>query len=55
MESSEAFVGQAAAGLADAGLQRALAKAKPQFVKKRGGAVERLPEFEALRDVAAGI
>jgi L-lactate dehydrogenase complex protein LldF len=55
LESSEAFVGQAAAGLADAGLQRALAKAKPQFVKKRGGAVERLPEFEALRDVAAGI
>jgi L-lactate dehydrogenase complex protein LldF len=55
LESSEAFVGLAAAGLADAGLQRALAKAKPLFVKKRAGAVERLAEFEALRDVAAGI
>ncbi|HQT39971.1 MAG TPA: LutB/LldF family L-lactate oxidation iron-sulfur protein [Acidocella sp.] len=55
LQSSEAFVGNAAKGMADAGLQRALARAKPQFAKKRQAAVDKLPEFEALRDVAVGI
>ncbi len=40
--------------LGDARLQRALVHAR-NFIPRRAGAVERLPEFEALRDSARDI
>jgi L-lactate dehydrogenase complex protein LldF len=55
LQSSELFTENAAGAMADGGLQKALAHAKPLFINKRGGAVERLPEFEALREVAKNI
>jgi L-lactate dehydrogenase complex protein LldF len=55
LQSSELFKENAAGAMADAGLQKALAHAKPQFTKKRAGAVGTLPEFEALREVAKNI
>ncbi|MDD2704988.1 MAG: LutB/LldF family L-lactate oxidation iron-sulfur protein [Acidocella sp.] len=55
VQSSRAFVENAAGALGDAGLQRALGRAKPQFAKKRQAAVDRLPEFETLRDEAKAI
>jgi L-lactate dehydrogenase complex protein LldF len=55
LQTSTSFKENAAGALADAGLQRALARAKPQFAKKRQAAVEKLPEFEALRDEAVAI
>ncbi len=55
LRTVEHFSENATAAMADAGLQRALARSKPQFVKKRANAVEKLPEFEALREVAKGI
>ncbi|MCP1336486.1 LutB/LldF family L-lactate oxidation iron-sulfur protein [Futiania mangrovi] len=41
--------------LTDTELQRAMAKAERNFLAKRLGAVNKLPEFEALRDEARGI
>jgi L-lactate dehydrogenase complex protein LldF len=55
VQSSKAFVENAASALEDAGLQKALGRAKPQFAKKRQAAVDRLPEFETLRDEAKAI
>jgi L-lactate dehydrogenase complex protein LldF len=55
LQTSSTFKHNASAALGDAGLQKALARAKPQFAKKRQAAVEKLPEFEALRDEAAAI
>jgi L-lactate dehydrogenase complex protein LldF len=54
-QTSATFKENATAAMADAGLQKALARAKPQFAKKRQAAVDKLPEFEALRDEAAAI
>jgi L-lactate dehydrogenase complex protein LldF len=53
--TSDTFKQNATVALADAGLQQAMAKTKPMFVKKRRLAVEALPEFEALRDAAMAI
>ena len=41
--------------MADAGLQKALARTRPQFPAKRAAAVAALPEFEALRDIGRRI
>jgi L-lactate dehydrogenase complex protein LldF len=41
--------------LGNAGLQRAMARAKSGFIDKRRAAVSALPEFEALREQAAAI
>jgi L-lactate dehydrogenase complex protein LldF len=53
--TSPAFKENAARALADAGLQRALGRTKPQFHGKRAKAVEALPEFERLRDIGRDI
>jgi L-lactate dehydrogenase complex protein LldF len=50
--TSPAFKANAEKALSDAGLQKALARSKPQFQAKRAKAAAGLPEFEALRDVA---
>src|SRR3984957_7139135 len=55
LQSSAAFKENATDAMEDAGLQRALARSKPQFAKKRQMAVDRLPEFEALREEAKNI
>jgi L-lactate dehydrogenase complex protein LldF len=56
MESAaHAFKENAAKALADETLQSALSVAKPRFVDKRRKAKERLPEFDALRDIARDI
>jgi L-lactate dehydrogenase complex protein LldF len=55
LQTSAAFKENANDAMADAGLQRALARSKPQFAKKRQMAVDRLPEFEALREEAKNI
>ena len=53
--TSSAFKENAHRALADAGLQRALARSGPSFVARRTAAVAALPEFERLRDVARDI
>ncbi|MCX7685353.1 MAG: LutB/LldF family L-lactate oxidation iron-sulfur protein [Acetobacteraceae bacterium] len=53
--TSPAFKANAARALSDAGLQKALARSKPQFQAKRAKAAAGLPEFEALRDIARDI
>jgi L-lactate dehydrogenase complex protein LldF len=55
LQTSSQFTENAAGAMADAGLQKALARAKPQFAKKRSMAVEKLPEFEELREIAKNI
>jgi L-lactate dehydrogenase complex protein LldF len=55
LSSSELFKENAAGAMADAGLQKALSRAKPQFAKKRSAAADGLPEFEALREAAKNI
>jgi L-lactate dehydrogenase complex protein LldF len=55
LQTSSQFTENAAGAMADAGLQKALARAKPQFAKKRSAAVEKLPEFEDLREIAKNI
>src|SRR5688500_17011676 len=56
MESTaHAFKENAAKALANETLQSALSVAKPRFVDKRRKAKERLPEFDALRDIARDI
>ena len=48
--TSPVFKQNARQALGDAGLQKALAFSKPQFMARRTRAVEALPEFEQLRD-----
>ncbi|MCW9039096.1 MAG: LUD domain-containing protein, partial [Rhodospirillales bacterium] len=53
--TTDRFRQQAIAALDDAGLQKALAKTAVGFPMKRLAAVNRLPEFETLRDQAVAI
>ncbi len=53
--TSSAFKQNAASAMADAGLQKALARTRPQFPAKRAAAVAALPEFEALRETGKRI
>ncbi|WP_439552960.1 LutB/LldF family L-lactate oxidation iron-sulfur protein [Falsiroseomonas sp.] len=53
--TSPAFKRNAAAALEDAGLQKALGKAKGAFLQRRAAAVAALPEFETLRDTGRDI
>src|SRR5271170_8207435 len=53
--TSSAFKENAHRALADAGLQKALARSAPSFIARRTAAVAALPEFERLRDVARDI
>jgi len=55
LTTSPAFKDNAARALDDAGLQKALGKAKGAFLQRRAEAVARLPEFEALRDIGRDI
>src|SRR5580692_7515913 len=53
--TSSAFKQNAHRALADAGLQRALARSGTSFIARRAAAVADLPEFEQLRDTARDI
>ena len=53
--TSPAFKRNAHAALANAGLQKALARSGPSFIARRTAAAASLPEFEALRDTARDI
>src|SRR6266478_7224361 len=53
--TSRTFVANARAGLANNNLQRALGLARTGFPLRRRLAVERLPEFEALRETSRSI
>ena len=53
--TSAAFKENAHSALADAGLQKALARSGPSFIARRTAAVAALPEFEQLRDIARDI
>ncbi len=53
--TSPAFKRNAAEALDNAGLQKALGKAKGAFLQRRAAAVAALPEFEALRDIGRDI
>jgi L-lactate dehydrogenase complex protein LldF len=53
--TSPAFKANARAALDSAGLQKALAFSKPQFMARRARAVGDLPEFEALREIGKTI
>jgi L-lactate dehydrogenase complex protein LldF len=53
--TSPAFKENATRAMADPGLQKALARTKPQFHGKRAKAVAGLPEFEQLRDIGKNI
>ncbi len=55
LATSHDFKANADRGLADETLQRALAKARTGFPLRRRLAVERLPEFEALREEGRAI
>src|SRR6195952_2258527 len=55
LATSPNFKQNARKALADAGLQKALAFSKPQFMARRSAAVANLPEFERLRDIARDI
>ncbi len=55
LATSPAFKQNAAHAMADAGLQKALARTRPQFPAKRALAVANLPEFEELREIGKGI
>jgi L-lactate dehydrogenase complex protein LldF len=55
LNTSPDFPDNAARALQDAGLQKALGKAKGAFLQRRAEAVSRLPEFEALRDIGRDI
>jgi len=52
---SRNFEANARKGLADDDLQRALARMRSGFPERRRLAVDRLSEFEALREVAKSI
>ena len=53
--TSPAFKTNATAALANASLQKALTRTRPQHPQKREAAVARLPEFERLRDIGRDI
>src|SRR3954463_6648009 len=55
ISTSSAFKENAHSALANAGLQRALARSGPSFIARRTAAVAALPEFERLRDIARDI
>ncbi|MDD2861955.1 MAG: lactate utilization protein B, partial [Acidiphilium sp.] len=55
LNTSPDFKSNVRAALDDAGLQKALARAKKPFAETRTAAVGRLPEFEALRETAKAI
>jgi L-lactate dehydrogenase complex protein LldF len=55
LATSFEFKQNAARAMNDAGLQRALARTRPQFPAKRAAAVAALPEFEALREAGRRI
>src|SRR5438552_5770214 len=55
LPTSSSFEANARAGLANDNLQRALALMRTGFPQRRRLAVERLPEFEALRDIGKSI
>ena len=55
LTTSPAFKQNARRALADAGLQKALALSRPQFMARRTAAVANLPEFEQLRDTGRDI
>jgi L-lactate dehydrogenase complex protein LldF len=55
LATSPAFKENAAHALADAGLQKALTRTRPQLSGKRSAAVAALPEFEQLRDIGRDI
>ena len=53
--TSSAFKENAHKALADAGLQKALARSGPSFIARRAAAAANLPEFEQLREIAREI
>ncbi len=53
--TTRSFVANAKKGIADANLQKALSKLSHGFPLRRQAAMDRLPEFEALRDDAVAI
>jgi L-lactate dehydrogenase complex protein LldF len=53
--TSPQFKQNAKKALADAGLQTALARSKPQFMARRSAAIANLPEFERLREIGRDI
>jgi L-lactate dehydrogenase complex protein LldF len=55
LTTSPAFKQNAAQAMANLGLQKALARTRPQFPAKRAAAVAALPEFEALREIGKQI
>jgi len=55
LKDPKEFKDHARAALLDSDLQKAMAKAEIKFVTKRAEAVERLPEFDQLRDRAVEI
>jgi L-lactate dehydrogenase complex protein LldF len=55
LATSPSFKQNAAAALADPGLQKALHRTRPQGPAKRAAAVAGLPEFERLRDIGRDI
>ncbi len=55
LATSQKFQANAAAAIADVGLQQALVRTRPSFPARRAAAVARLPEFEALREEGRAI
>ncbi len=55
LATSPAFKENASRAMADPGLQKALARTRPQNPAKRAAAVAGLPEFEQLRDIGRDI
>src|SRR5271157_4772991 len=55
LATSRDFEANARAGLANENLQRALGRARTGFPSRRQVAVERLPEFEELRETGRSI
>src|SRR5260370_24339043 len=53
--TTKAFKRNAARAMQDEPLQRALAHVRTNFIAKRQSAVDKLPEFEALREAARDI
>src|SRR6516164_3444255 len=53
--TSKAFKRNAVRAMQDEPLQRALTHVRTNFIAKRQGAVDKLPEFEALRESARDI
>ncbi len=53
--TSPEFKANAARGMADADLQKALVRTRPRFPASRAAAVANLPEFEQLRDIGRDI